>query len=201
VLVWGGAGSLGAFATQLVRNAGGRAVAVVSSEAKAQVCRDLGAVGTILRTEFDHWGRVPEDDDPAYKHWADGVRAFGRRFWEELGERRSPRIVFEHSGADTLPTSLYLCDNEGMVVTCGATSGYRSDIDLRFLWMRLKRLQGSHFATTADCRIVVDLVARDLLDPCVSSVVGFDEIGTAHQEMHDNVHPWGNRVARVNALG
>ncbi|MDE3719842.1 crotonyl-CoA carboxylase/reductase [Nocardiopsis sp. N85] len=200
VLIWGGAGGLGSFAVQLVRNAGGRAVAVVSTEEKARVCRELGAVGVLLRTEFDHWGRMPEEGDAeAHAAWSAGVRAFGRRFWEVLGERRGPRIVFEHSGADTLPTSLYVCDNEGMVVTCGATSGYRADIDLRFLWMRLKRLQGSHFATTADCRAVVDLVDRGLLDPCVTSVVEFDEIGEAHQEVYENVHPWGNRVALVNA--
>ncbi|WP_306366864.1 crotonyl-CoA carboxylase/reductase [Nocardiopsis sp. CC223A] len=200
VLVWGGAGGLGSFAVQMVRNAGGRAVAVVSGEERAAVCRRLGAVGTILRTDFDHWGRVPDEDDvPAYTAWLAGVRAFGRRFREVLGERCDPRIVFEHSGADTLPTSLYLCDNEGMVVTCGATSGYRSEIDLRFLWMRLKRLQGSHFASTADCRAVIGLVERGMLDPCVTSVVGFDEIGEAHQEVYENVQPWGNRVALVNA--
>ncbi|MFW6639225.1 crotonyl-CoA carboxylase/reductase [Nocardiopsis algeriensis] len=200
VLIWGGAGGLGTAAIQLVRNAGGRAVAVVSSEAKAKVCRDLGAVGTILRTEFDHWGRVPDESDAdAYAAWFGGVRAFGRAFWEALGERRSPRIVFEHTGADTLPTSLYLCDNEGMVVTCGATSGFQADIDLRFLWMRLKRLQGSHFASPAQCRMAIDLVANGQVDPCVSEVVDFDRIGEAHQMISDNIHPPGNMVALVNA--
>ena len=200
VLIWGGAGGLGTSAIQLARQVGGKPVAVVSTEAKAKLCRELGAVGTILRTEFDHWGRTPDENDTqAYAEWFRGVRAFGKRFWAELGERRSPRIVFEHVGADTLPTSLYLCDNSGMVVLCGATSGFQADVDLRFLWMRLKRLQGSHFASPAQCRMVIDLVEGGQLDPCVSRVVGFDEIGEAHQLMSENRQPPGNIVALVNA--
>lgn len=200
VLVWGGAGGLGSSAIQLARQVGGRPVAVVSTEEKAKLCRELGAVGTILRTEFDHWGRAPDESDTqAYAEWFRGVRAFGKRFWAELGERRSPRIVFEHTGADTLPTSLYLCDNSGMVVICGATSGFQADVDLRFLWMRLKRLQGSHFASPAQCRMVIGLVESGQLDPCVSKVVGFDEIGEAHQLLRENRQPPGNMVALVNA--
>lgn len=200
VLVWGGAGGLGSSAIQLARQVGGRPVAVVSTQEKAKLCRELGAVGTILRTEFDHWGRVPDESDTqAYAEWFRGVRAFGKRFWAELGERRSPRIVFEHTGADTLPTSLYLCDNSGMVVICGATSGFQADVDLRFLWMRLKRLQGSHFASPAQCRMVIGLVESGQLDPCVSKVVGFDEIGEAHQLLRENRQPPGNMVALVNA--
>ncbi|WP_067597157.1 crotonyl-CoA carboxylase/reductase [Nocardiopsis listeri] len=200
VLIWGGAGGLGTAAIQLVHQAGGLPVAVVSTEEKAKVCRELGAVGTILRTEFDHWGRVPDESDTqAYAEWFRGVRAFGKRFWAEVGERRSPRIVFEHTGADTLPTSLYLCDNSGMVVTCGATSGFQADVDLRFLWMRLKRLQGSHFASPAQCRMAIHLVESGRIDPCVTKVVGFDEIGEAHQILHENRQPPGNMAALVNA--
>ena len=33
-----------------------------------------------------------------------------------------------------------------MVVICAGTTGYNATLDLRYLWMRQKRLQGSHFA-------------------------------------------------------
>jgi crotonyl-CoA carboxylase/reductase len=157
VLIWGGAGGLGSMAIQIVRLLGGVPVAVVSTAEKAEFCRELGAF-TLLRNEFDHWGRVPDiGDEAAFAQWLAGVRAFGRRFWEVLGERRAPRIVLEHPGRDTLPTSMYLCDTAGMVVICGATTGFLADIDLRFLWMRQKRLQGSHFANLRQCQSVVHL--------------------------------------------
>ncbi|WP_149179209.1 crotonyl-CoA carboxylase/reductase [Streptomyces sp. TRM49041] len=200
VLIWGGAGGLGSMAIQLVRNAGGIPVAVVSSEERGEYCRRLGAAGVINRRDFTHWGRMPDLGDPAaYAAWMAQVRAFGRSFWEAVGARRAPKIVFEHSGQDTIPTSMYLCDTGGMVTICGGTSGYAADVDLRFLWMRQKRLQGSHGFNPAQCRAIIKLVASGLVDPCLSRMFTFDEIGEAHQLMHENDQPPGNMAALVNA--
>lgn len=91
VLIWGGAGGLGSIAIQLVRHVGGIPVAVVSSEERGEFCVKLGARGWIDRREFDHWGRMPDTaDEAAMARWLTGARAFGRRFWEVLGERRAP---------------------------------------------------------------------------------------------------------------
>ncbi|MEV4741576.1 crotonyl-CoA carboxylase/reductase [Streptomyces sp. NPDC049555] len=200
VLIWGGAGGLGSMAIQITRLRGGIPIAVVSSPQRARHCQSLGAHGTIDRRDFHHFGPMPDPaDNQAHTQWLDGVRAFGRRFWEVLGERRSPRIVVEHTGRDTLPTSLYLCDNAGMVVTCGATTGYQADVDLRYLWMRQKRLQGSHFANLRQSRDVVHLAATGQLNPCLNLAGALADIGTAHQRMHDNQHPPGNQAVLINA--
>ncbi|MEU9210280.1 crotonyl-CoA carboxylase/reductase [Streptomyces sp. NPDC048415] len=200
VLIWGGAGGLGCMAIQLVRWAGGVPVAVVSSDERGEECVRLGAKGYINRRDFDHWGRLPHtDDQEAMQRWLSGARAFGRRFWEVLGERRAPRVVLEHSGADTIPTSMYLCDNAGMVVICGGSTGYNGDVDLRFLWMRQKRLQGSHAANARQAREVTELIDRGIIDPCLSLTYGFEHIGDAHQLLHDNAHPPGNLAVLVGA--
>lgn len=82
VLIWGGAGGLGCMAIQIVSAMGGRPVAVVSDEDKAEYCRRLGAVGTINRLDFHHWGRMPDlDDAAAMSEWTTSVRAFGKQFW------------------------------------------------------------------------------------------------------------------------
>ena len=47
-----------------------------------------------------------------------------------------------------------------MVVICAGTTGYNADVDLRYLWMRQKRLQGSHFANDEQANAFNDLVAR-----------------------------------------
>ncbi len=200
VLVWGGAGGLGSIAIQIVRRFGGRPVAVVSDDSKADFCRGLGAVGVVNRSRFDHWGRLPDTADlPAFSRWARGARAFGDAVWEALGEKVSPRIVFEHPGSDTIPTSIYVCAAGGMVVTCGGTSGYNGDVDLRFLWMRSKRFQGSHGANTRQYRSVISLVGSGDLDPCLADTMPFDQIGQAHQLMYENRHPWGNLAVLVGA--
>jgi crotonyl-CoA carboxylase/reductase len=175
-------------------------IAVVSDAAKVDHCRRLGAVGVIDRRDFDHWGRLPDiDDAQAFDRWSLGARAFGRRIWDALGERRNPAIVFEHSGEDTLPTSIYVCDNAGMVVVCGGTSGYNADVDLRLLRMRQKRLQGSHYANRQQCAALNRLVAQGRIDPCLSAVFAFAETGRAHQLMYENRHPAGKMAVLVNA--
>ena len=139
VLVWGGSGGLGSQAIQLVKHAGGIPVAVVSSADKGEYCLRLGAAGFIDRTEFGHWGIPPHwTDGPGQKEWTTAARAFGGKIWEAVGERRSPAIVFEHPGEDTIPTSVFVCDAGGMVVICAGTSGYSAMVDLRYHWVRQK---------------------------------------------------------------
>jgi crotonyl-CoA carboxylase/reductase len=200
VLVWGGAGGLGAMAIQIVREFGGIPVAVISSPDKAEFCMKLGAKGTINRKSFNHWGMLPHwKDEAAMAAWSKEARRFGAAIWETVGERKSPRIVFEHPGEDTVPTSTFVCDTGGMVVICAGTTGYNAVTDLRYLWMRQKRLQGSHFANDDQSREFNDLVRAGRIDPCLTQTFGFDGIPEAHQLMHDNRHGHGNMACLVGA--
>jgi crotonyl-CoA carboxylase/reductase len=200
VLVWGGAGGLGCQAIQIARAAGAIPVAVVSSEDKIEYCKSLGARGSINRKRFDHWGMLPHwKDDAAYGKWLKGARAFGAALWEAIGERKSPRIVFEHPGEDTVPTSVFVCDTGGMVVICAGTTGYNATLDLRYHWMRQKRFQGSHFANDEQADGVNRLVIAGKVDPCLSRVFAFPEIPQAHQLMYENRHPHGNMAILVGA--
>ncbi|MFN0095520.1 MAG: crotonyl-CoA carboxylase/reductase [Dehalococcoidia bacterium] len=200
VLIWGGAGGLGSMAIQIAKLAGAKPIAVVSDERKYQFCRQLGAVGCINRKVFDHWGRLPDcDDTEAMKPFTAGARDFGKAIWDVLGERKNPRIIFEHPGEDTIPTSVFVCDSGGMVVICAGTTGYNADVDLRYLWMRQKRLQGSHFANDEDSRRFNDLVLAGQIDPCLSRVFPFDGTGECHQLMFENRHPDGNMSILVGA--
>jgi crotonyl-CoA carboxylase/reductase len=202
VLIWGGSGGLGCMAIQITKAMGGIPIAVVSSEDKFDFCFQMGAHGVICRTDpaFTHWGRLPDiDDEAAFGAWMTGANAFRKRFSEVLGSKRGPRIVLEHPGESTIPTSMLLCDNGGMVVICAGTTGYNADVDLRYLWMRQKRLQGSHFANAEECRAFNDLVDCGAVDPAMSLVFPFEKVGEAHQLMYENLHPPGNMVIRVNA--
>lgn len=199
VLVWGAAGGLGAMALQIVAAQGGKAIAVVSSDDKRQFCLDHGAVGVINRNQFSHWGKMPDTNSKEWGEWAKGARAFGKAIWEALGERKSPRIVFEHPGEMTLPTSGFVCDTGGMIVICAGTTGYNVTMDLRYHWMMQKRFQGSHLSNDDQAAAVNRLVMDKKIDPCLSGTFSFDEIGHAHQLMHENKHPYGNMACLVNA--
>ena len=141
-------------ALEITRAMGGRAVAVVSDESKRDVLhgarrrrRDqpqaVHPLGRRCRTRRTR---------KAYGEWAKGARAFGKAIWDALGEKTSPRIVFEHPGEATLPTSEFVCATGGMIVICAGTTGYNVTLDLRYHWMRQKRFQGSHLSNDEQAR-------------------------------------------------
>jgi crotonyl-CoA carboxylase/reductase len=200
VLVWGGSGGLGTQAIQLAKTHGARAVAVVSSESRGEFCMGVGADGYINRNDFDHWGVPPHwTDTDGQKAWTAGCRAFGKAIWDVLGERKNPDIVFEHPGEKTIPTSIFVCETGGMVVICAGTTGYSAMVDLRYHWVRQKRLQGSHGTNDEQARAYNQLVCDGKIDPCLGAVYSFDEIGQAHYDMGEGHEVFGNRVALVGA--
>jgi crotonyl-CoA carboxylase/reductase len=86
-----------------------------------------------------------------------------------------------------------------MVVICAGTTGYNATVDLRYLWMRQKRLQGSHFANDEQADGLNRLVLQGLVDPCLSRAFTYAEIPQAHQLMYENKHPHGNMAVLVGA--
>lgn len=200
VLIWGGSGGLGSQAIQLATVHGARAVAVVSDDERGEYCKQLGAQGYINRSDFSHWGIPPHwEDTTGQKEWTIGCRAFGKGIWEALGERRNPDIVFEHPGEATIPTSIFVCEAGGMVVICAGTTGYSASVDLRYHWVRQKRLQGSHGTNDAQAAAYNQLVCDGKIDPCLGNVYRFEDIGKAHAEMEDGKIVFGNRVALLGA--
>jgi crotonyl-CoA carboxylase/reductase len=105
VLIWGAAGGLGVFATQLCAAAGAQAVGVVSNEEKGELVKKLGAVDYIDRNEFAGMMRTGKETPEEEKERAKVMRAFAKRVKEILGD--SPDIVFEHVGQATFPTSVF----------------------------------------------------------------------------------------------
>ena len=200
VLVWGGSGGLGSQAIQIASVHGARAVAVVSDDERGEYCKKLGAVGYINRTTFSHWGIPPHWEDTAgQKEWVASCREFGKAIWDSLGERRNPNIVFEHPGEATIPTSIFVCETGGMVVICAGTTGYSASVDLRYHWVRQKRLQGSHGVNDEQAGEYNKLVCEAKIDPCLGKVYPFEEIGQAHADMADGKVVFGNRVALIGA--
>jgi crotonyl-CoA carboxylase/reductase len=199
VLVWGGSGGLGSFGVQLAKIAGAIPVAVVSSTEKGEYAKTLGAAGFINRKDFTHWGVPPRWNDPEWKGWFDGAKAFGKAIWDVVGERRNPNIVFEHPGEDTIPTSNFVCERGGMIVICAGTTGYDTLIDVRYLWFLQKRYQGSHLFNDEQATAFNDLVRERIVVTTLGHTYAYDEAGHVHQLMGDGQLPEGNVAVLINA--
>jgi len=186
VLIWGAAGGLGVFATQLCALAGADAVGVVSSPGKGLLVRELGAKGWIDRNDFvgmmRRGGENPEEEKARFKE----SRRFSKRVQEILGGE--PDIVFEHVGQATFPTSVLCVKPFGKVVICGATSGYSLDFDVRYLWMRQKQIIGSHFANAYEANKANELIEAGKIRPVLWKTMSFEDVAQAHQLLRDNKH-------------
>jgi crotonyl-CoA carboxylase/reductase len=188
VLIWGAAGGLGVFATQLCKVAGANAVGVVSSDEKGELVKRLGADDYINRAEFGEMMRTAENlvDKAADKERFKASRGFAKRVKEILGD--APDIVFEHVGQATFPTSVFVVKPFGKVVICGATTGHRLDFDVRYLWMRQKQIIGSHGANAYESMRANQLIAEGKIRPVVWRAMGFDGVPAAHQLLYENKH-------------
>ena len=200
VLVWGASGGLGSMAVQLIATAGANPIGVISDESKRDFVMQLGAKGVINRNQFDCWGQLPDvDDAAAYGAYLKKVRAFGKAIWDITGKGNDVDFVFEHPGEQTFPVSCFVVKRGGMVVFCAGTTGYNLTFDARFVWMRQKRIQGSHFANLLQASQANELVIERRIDPCMSEVFSWADIPRAHTKMWKNQHKPGNMAVLVSA--
>ena len=94
--------------------------------------------------------------------------------------------MFEHVGAATFPTSVFVCKTFGKVVICGATSGFSLNFDVRYLWMRQKSIIGSHFANAYQATRANQLIIERKVEPVLMRMFPFVECPMPHQMMQQN---------------
>ncbi|MGH2927660.1 MAG: crotonyl-CoA carboxylase/reductase, partial [Solirubrobacteraceae bacterium] len=186
VLIWGAAGGLGVFATQLCALTGADALGVVSSAEKGALIEQLGAIGHVDRGEHEGMMRRGDETEEEERTRFKESRRFCKAVEERLGG--PPDIVFEHVGRATFPTSVLCVKPFGKVVICGATSGYQLDFDVRYLWMRQKQIIGSHFANAWQAMKANELIEESKIRPVLWRTMGFGGVAEAHQLLRDNRH-------------
>lgn len=201
VLVWGAAGGLGSYAVKIAKAAGAIPVAVVSDDEKGKYCMSIGAAGYINRKNYSHWGSIDGMSEKESIRWTLSATKFRNEIYEIVGERKSPAIVLEHPGSDTLPTSLLVCDTGGMVVLCGATSGYTASIDLRYLWIYQKRIQGSHGGTVNDARKFIDFCEKHNIHPLIQSCYDWNKLPQAHADLEKGDGICGKLIIHIGNGG
>jgi crotonyl-CoA carboxylase/reductase len=198
VLIWGGSGGLGVFGVQLAAASGANPIAIISDESKRDYVLGLGAKGVINRKDFNCWGQLPKVNSPEFHTFMGEARKFGKAIWDITG-KKDVDIVFEHPGEQTFPVSTFVVKRGGMVVFCAGTTGFNITFDARFVWMRQKRIQGSHFAHLKQATAANQFVLDRRVDPCMSEVFPWDKIPVAHTKMWKNQHAPGNMAVLVNA--
>jgi NADPH:quinone reductase-like Zn-dependent oxidoreductase len=92
-------------------------------------------------------------------------------------------IVIEHVGPATWEESARSLKAGGTLVTCGATTGPKVDLDLRFLFSRQLAFLGSYMGTMGELNEVLGHVFAGRLKPVIDHIFPLKDIRIAHEYM------------------
>src|SRR6516225_672350 len=129
VLVHAGGSGIGTAAIQMAKAIGANVITTVGDDAKAEKARTLGA-------------------DHVINYRTDRFEGVVRK----LTGKKGVDVVFEHVGADTFNGSLLCLKRGGRLVTCGATSGPTTTLNLMQLFQQQYRIIGSFGASMRNIR-------------------------------------------------
>src|SRR5438876_3813083 len=158
VLILGAGAGVGTAAIQIAKMTGCRVFAAASTDEKLERARKLGADFLInyKTEEFDKKIR-------------------------ELTSKRGVDVVVDYIGADTWVRSLRSALRGGRVLTCGATTGFAPQTDLRQIFFRQVQVIGSTMGSHRDFLDVMKCVLRGQLRPVIDRVLPLREARRGHE--------------------
>jgi NADPH:quinone reductase-like Zn-dependent oxidoreductase len=160
VLIIGANSGVGTAAIQIAKMLHCRVITTAGDERKMQKARELGA-------------------DFVINHYQQKIAQEVRTITKGEGVD----IVFEHVGPATFQESMRSLKAGGTLVTCGATTGPKVDLELRFLFSRNLSVLGSYMGTMSELNEVLGHVFAGRLKPVVDRVFSLQEIRAAHEHL------------------
>lgn len=158
-----------------------------------QIAKSCGA--TVLATVGD-----PRKVAPALKLGADEVIRYRKEDFAEktkaLTGQRGADVIFEHIGPETWPKNLACMARGGRMVTCGATSGPKAEVDIRLLYAKQISILGSYMGSFAELVRVVEMAERGLIRPVVDRVYPLQQAAPAQRRMQERRN-FGKIVLKV----
>lgn len=162
LVVVGASGGVGVACVQLGKRIGARVIACTSTDTKARRLAELGADDCVV---------------------ADNGQ-FGASVWK-LTEKQGASVVVDYTGKDTWSQSVRSLRRGGRLVCCGATSGYETLLDLRYLWVREIDIRGSDGWTRDDLSALCKVVEDGELRPVIHAVVPLSRVGDGIAELEE----------------
>ena len=175
VLVLAAGSGVGSAAIQVAKLVGARVIATAGSPQKLELAKRLGADETI-------------------QHYEQKISAVVR----ELTNGKGVAVVVEHVGSATWDESMRSLATNGRLVTCGATTGYQAQLDLRHVFYRQLSVLGSMMGGKGELVEVLKFVESGKLHPVVDRVFPFAQAAQAFERLQGSQH-FGKVVVEVSA--
>jgi alcohol dehydrogenase len=160
VLIMGGTSGVGMAGIQIAKLYNCTVIATAGNKEKMDKCIEIGADEVVNHREADWYKKV-----------------------REITRKQGVDVVFEHIGKTTFPQEVGLLKSGGTLVATGATTGYDSNIDLRYLFFKGTNLLGSTQGTKAELEEVIRWTSKGKIKPLVHGVIPFDEMVKGHVMM------------------
>ena len=160
VLVLGANSGVGIAAIQIAKLFRAQVITTAGDERKMQRAHELGA-------------------DHVINHYQQKISQEVRKITHSEGVD----IVIEHVGPATWDESVRSVKPGGTLVTCGATTGPKVDLELRFLFSRQLSLLGSYMGTMSELYEVLGHVFAGRLKPVIDRAFPMKDVRAAHEYM------------------
>jgi NADPH2:quinone reductase len=162
VLILGAASGVGTACIQIAKKAGARVYATASTSEKLELCRRLGAGVLINYTDQDFVKRVRAETS------GNGVD-----------------VCVDFIGNDTWVKSLKSLATGGRLLTCGATTGFAPQTDLRHIFFRQLHIIGSTMGSKNDLLTPLEFLFNGEMEPVIDRVFELQDTAAAHRLMED----------------
>lgn len=162
VLVLGASGGVGIACVQIAKMLGARVIAAAGSEDKCGKLSEIGADYTIDYSKQD----------------------FSREAWT-LSGKTGVDVIVNYTGGDTWIPSLRALKRRGKLLTCGATAGFDTKNDMRFIWVRELQILGSNGYSKQDIATALGHAAAGRVKPVISHRLPLSEAREAERLMED----------------
>jgi NADPH:quinone reductase-like Zn-dependent oxidoreductase len=163
VLIMGGGSGMGIAGIQIAKLFNCDVIATAGNRDKMDKCLELGADYVVNHRESDWYKKV-----------------------REITNKRGVDVVYEHIGKTVFPQELSLLKMGGTLVSTGATTGYDSTIDLRYLFFKGTNLLGATQGTKAGLEEVIRWVSKEKIKPVIDTILPFSSMVEGHVKMADS---------------
>ena len=160
VLIMGGTSGVGMVGIQIAKLYNCKIIATAGNREKMDKCLELGADEVVNHRESDWYKKV-----------------------RELTKKKGVDVIFEHIGKTVFPQEVSLLKMGGVLVSTGSTTGYDSNIDLRYLFFRGITLMGATQGTKSELEEVLYWTSKGKLKPLISTILPFNDMVKGHVMM------------------
>ncbi|MEE9166888.1 MAG: zinc-binding dehydrogenase, partial [Candidatus Neomarinimicrobiota bacterium] len=162
ILVLGAGSGVGSAAIQIARLHNCRVIATAGTDEKLEMATKLGA-------------------DHVINHASDEIHEGVREFTKGWGAD----VVVEHVGEATWKSSLRSLARGGRLVTCGATTGPRVEINLRDLFWKQQSILGSTMGDLSSFRKITKLLQEGRVKPVLDRTFPMSAVREAHKYLEE----------------